>query len=143
VAQKVSFRPQAQEDLFGLYRYIAEDSGPVRAGDYIARIEKTRMDLALFPQRGTRRDDIAPGLRIIGFERRVTIAFRAGAHAVEIVTIAYAGRNFESDLRNQGPKNKIDEGAVDVQAGRAGKFGAYSAIKPGQRRSVPRKPRSR
>jgi toxin ParE1/3/4 len=67
VVQKVNFRPQAQEDLFALYRYIAEESGPVGAGDYIARIEKACMDLAMFPKRGTRRDDIVPGLRTIGF----------------------------------------------------------------------------
>jgi toxin ParE1/3/4 len=62
--------------LFALYRYIAEESGHVGAGNYIARIEKACMALATHPRRGTRRDDIALGLRTIGFERRVTIAFR-------------------------------------------------------------------
>ena len=57
------------------------------------------MGLATLPRRGTRRDDIVPGLRTIGFERRVTIAFRVLANVVEIVTIAYAGRDFESELR--------------------------------------------
>jgi toxin ParE1/3/4 len=55
--------------------------------------------LATFPKRGTRRGDIAPGLRTIGFERRVTIAFRVLEGVVEIVTIAYAGRDFENGLR--------------------------------------------
>ena len=56
------------------------------------------MALATFPKRGRRRDDILPGLRTIGFERRVTIAFRVLKTQVEIVTIAYAGRNFEDEL---------------------------------------------
>jgi plasmid stabilization system protein ParE len=43
---------------------------------YLDRIEEACMALATFPKRGTRRDDILPGLRTIGFERRVTIAFR-------------------------------------------------------------------
>jgi toxin ParE1/3/4 len=57
------------------------------------------MALAEFPERGTRRDDLARGLRTIGFERRVTIAFRVVRTRVEIVTIAYGGRDFESDLK--------------------------------------------
>ncbi|RAU21975.1 type II toxin-antitoxin system RelE/ParE family toxin [Paramagnetospirillum kuznetsovii] len=92
----IVFRPQAEADLFALYRYIAEASGRGRAGEYISRVEKACMELALFPERGTRRDDIAAGLRTIGFERRATIAFRVLDQVVEIVAIAYAGREFES-----------------------------------------------
>jgi toxin ParE1/3/4 len=102
VAHKVTFRPEAEADLFALYRYIAGESGATRAGDYLARIEAACMRLATFPERGTRRDDIAPGLRTIGFERRVTISFRVLDGVVEIVTIAYAGRDFEGDLRDRG-----------------------------------------
>ena len=101
MAHKVVFRPAAEADLFALYRYIAEKSGAVRAGDYVSRIEEACMALATFPKRGPRRDDIAPGLRTIGFERRVTIAFRVLTDAVEIVTVAYAGRDFESQLRDE------------------------------------------
>lgn len=56
------------------------------------------MALATLPKRGTSRDDLLPGLRTIGFERRVTIAFRVLQTEVEIVTIAYARRRFEDDL---------------------------------------------
>jgi toxin ParE1/3/4 len=101
VAHKIVFRPTAEADLLALYRYIAEESGTVRAGDYVARIEEACMALATFPKRGTRRNDIAPGLRTIGFERRATIAFRVLEGVVEIVTIAYAGRDFESGLREE------------------------------------------
>ncbi|MDA9498953.1 plasmid stabilization protein [Bradyrhizobium sp. CCBAU 11357] len=68
------------------------------AGGYIDRIEKACMALATFPKRGTGRDDLLPGLRTVGFERRVTIAFRVLKSEVEIVTIAYAGRHFEDDV---------------------------------------------
>jgi toxin ParE1/3/4 len=98
VALKVVFRPEAEADLIGLYEYIAARSGHRIAGGYIDRIEEACMSLATFPKRGKRRDDILPGLRTIGFERRVTIAFRVLRNQVEIVTIAYAGRNFEDDL---------------------------------------------
>ena len=71
----------------------------MRAEAYIGRIEKACMSLAMFPERGLRRDDLAPGLRTIGFERRVTIAFRVLDQIVEIVAIAYGGRDFESGFR--------------------------------------------
>ena len=99
MALKVHFRPRAEADLLALYRYIAEASGLAIAGNYIDRIEVACMSLATFPNRGTRRDDLAPGLRTIAFERRVTIAYRVLKTRVEIVTIAYAGRNFERELR--------------------------------------------
>ncbi|WP_342360017.1 type II toxin-antitoxin system RelE/ParE family toxin [Terrarubrum flagellatum] len=99
MAHKVYFRPQAEADMFALYEYIAEQAGLTIAQGYIDRIEAACLALADFPERGTRRDDLLPGLRTIGFERRATIAFRVLKTRVEIVTIAYGGRDFESGLR--------------------------------------------
>jgi toxin ParE1/3/4 len=106
VALKVFFRSQAEADLLALYRYIAEASGLAIAGNYIDRIEVACMSLATFPNRGTKRDDLAPGLRTVAFERRVTIAYQVLKTRVEIVTIAYAGRDFESDLRGGTAKKR-------------------------------------
>jgi len=66
-AYAITFRPAAEADLFALYDYIAAQSGLARAGEYIARIERACLAFATFPERGTRRDDILPGLRTIGF----------------------------------------------------------------------------
>ena len=96
MGHKVVFRPSAEADLFALYDYIAQAAGPTIAAGYIARIEEACLKMQAFPERGTRRDDLAPGVRTIGFERRVTIAFRALDDAVEILAIAYAGRDFEA-----------------------------------------------
>jgi toxin ParE1/3/4 len=96
MTHKVSFRPEAEADLFALYRYISDRSGPVRAGDYITRIETACMALATFPERGTKRDDLGLGIRTIGFERRATIAFRVGDDTVRIVRIFYAGRDYDA-----------------------------------------------
>lgn len=57
---------------------------------------------ATVPERGTRRDDIAPGLRTMGFERRVVIAFRVLDAVVEIVAIAYAGKGFGDEAIDSG-----------------------------------------
>ena len=76
VAHKVFFRRRAEDRLTELYDYIAGQSSPQTAIDYVARIRMACMAPATFPERGRRRDDILPGLRVIGFERRVTIPSR-------------------------------------------------------------------
>lgn len=96
---EVSFRPLAEADLFGLYRYIAEESGGAVAGAYIDRLEAACLALETFPKCGTRRDDIRPGLRTMGFERRATIVFQVLEAEVVIVRILYGGRDYERLLR--------------------------------------------
>jgi toxin ParE1/3/4 len=46
-----------------------------------------------FPARGTRRDDIRPGLRMTSMARRVTIADPIAGEAVTIDRILYGGRD--------------------------------------------------
>ena len=47
---------------------------------------------------GTRRDEIRPGPRTTGFERRATIAFQVKRAEVAIVRIFYGGRDYERAL---------------------------------------------
>lgn len=97
--RRVVFRPPAEDDLFNLYEYIAARSGPTVAGGYIDRIEAACLALAAFPERGTRRDDLRPGLRTVGFERRATIVFEVDSEVVRIVRVFFGGRDVEGALR--------------------------------------------
>lgn len=94
---RVAFSPDARIDLQDLYRYIAEHSGADRALGYIERIEKTCANLGEFPERGSPRDYVRPGLRVLGFERRAVIAFSIEKDRVTILRILYGGREFESN----------------------------------------------
>ena len=94
---KIVFRRAAENDLRELYDYIAAQGGRGVAGRYVARIEAACLRLAEFPERGTRRDELLPGLRIIGFERRAAIAFIAEADTVRIIRVFYGGRAFPED----------------------------------------------
>jgi toxin ParE1/3/4 len=93
VAHRVVFAPEAQADLLRLYDIIARDGGEDRALAYIERIEAYCLRLSTFPERGTQHDNIRPGLRVIGFARRVAIAFHITAEAVTIDRILYGGRD--------------------------------------------------
>jgi toxin ParE1/3/4 len=97
---EISFRPVARDDLISLYNYIADRAGLQVAESYVARIEEACASLEHSPLRGPRRDDIHPGLRSIGFERRATILFRVRGTKVVIVRIFYGGRDYEGLLRN-------------------------------------------
>lgn len=93
MAHDVRFAPEAREDLRQRYRYVAERSGEEIALAYIERIETYCRGFDDFPERGMRRDDLFPGLRIVGFERRVAIAFHINANAVIFDRILYGGRD--------------------------------------------------
>lgn len=43
-------------------------------------------------------DGIRPGMRTIGFERRITIAFAVGETSVTILRIFYGGRDWQAEL---------------------------------------------
>lgn len=53
-------------------------------------------ELVVFPCIGVARDDLRPGLRTIGFRRRVVIAFAVTEETVEVLGIYYGGRNYEA-----------------------------------------------
>ncbi len=101
MTREVIFAPEAQEDLFRAYDYIDAHSGPERAYAYTERVTLYCTDFANFPERGTQRDDLRSGLRIAGFERRITIAFHVTADTVTIDRVLYDGRDWETLLNEK------------------------------------------
>lgn len=93
MAREIRFSPEARDDLRQLYLFIAERSGEERALAYIERIEAHCRGFADFPERGVRRDDLFPGLRIVGFERRIAIAFHLEPGRVTFDRVLYGGRD--------------------------------------------------
>jgi toxin ParE1/3/4 len=92
---RVTFTRRAQTDLNGLFDYLADRFGSTNAQRYVEQIEKTCQSLVTIPNRGTERSDLRPGLRIMGFRRRVTIAFRVKGDSVSILRLLYGGRSAE------------------------------------------------
>jgi len=94
VLYRVHFAPEARDDLLRLYDFIAGQVGNSRAMAYLGRIETYCLGFAQFPQRGIARDDVLPGLRLVGFERRVTLAFHVAGDTVVFDRVLYGGRRF-------------------------------------------------
>ncbi len=78
----VEFSEDANNDLTALYDWIAKAVSPIVALSYLERLETYCNGFDLASERGHTRDDLSPGLRIVGFERRVTIAFTVESEGV-------------------------------------------------------------
>lgn len=83
-----------------MYGYIAEHGLPTIAERYTDAIVEYCEGLATFAHRGTRRDDIRPGLRVTNYKRRAVIAFEVdeSSETVAILGVYYGGRDYESAL---------------------------------------------
>lgn len=104
---RVVFSPEAQQQLVDLYRYIASAASPAVAARYADAIVGYCESLTLFPERGTCRDDVRPGLRISHYRKRTVIAFAVDGDLVTILGVFYGGRDYERLLNAE---RRDDEG---------------------------------
>ncbi|MCQ0990541.1 type II toxin-antitoxin system RelE/ParE family toxin [Jiella marina] len=94
----VRLSDEAEDDLAHIYRFVRRKSASTTtARNYVGRIRAFLDGFDTFPERGTVRDNIRPGLRVVGFEHRVSVAFVVDAPDVIILRVLYAGQQFDSD----------------------------------------------
>jgi toxin ParE1/3/4 len=94
----VIYAAKAGDDLDWIYDTIADASSAFTADRYDQRIRAFCENLDYGSERGSRRDDLRPGLRVVGFERRVTVAFIVEPHQVVVLRVFYGGANWEDEL---------------------------------------------
>ncbi len=93
----VRLSPEAETDLVNIHGYVERHSASSLIADrYIERIENFLSSFDIFPERGTVRDDVRPGLRIVGFERSVSVAFIVEGDDVVILRILAGGQERSS-----------------------------------------------
>jgi plasmid stabilization system protein ParE len=108
MARPLIVHPDAADELDQLFDYIAEQSGSERAWSYISAIRSFLGDLCIYPERGSLRSGTVEGLRIIGFRRRLSIAFVARERDVLVLGFFYAGRNIDPALLGERSKPPSD-----------------------------------
>lgn len=96
MTHSVRFHPSARSQIFQLYDYIVAESGRIRAGAWIDRIEASCLRLGAFPEMGRAADHLGPGLRLHPIERRAMIVYRVTPDAVEVLGIYYGGRDLSA-----------------------------------------------
>jgi plasmid stabilization system protein ParE len=100
VTYTVRFLPEAVEQLAALYRYVADASSRQVAADYVEAIRAYCEGLAVFPYRGTMREDLRPGLRVTHFRRRVAVAIVVddATEQVTVLGIFAGGQDYDAIL---------------------------------------------
>jgi plasmid stabilization system protein ParE len=99
MAYRIVFTPEARDQLDHLHSYIASAADAEIALRFADSILDHIARLSEFPERGTPRDDLRPGMRTLAWRRRVTIAFVVEESDVVVIGIFYGGRDFETLLR--------------------------------------------
>lgn len=84
----------------GVVDFIADAGSPDYAAGFTESIVAFCEGLADFPHRGLAREDLRPGLRTIGYRKRVVIAYAVLDETVAIIGIFYGGRDHERILRS-------------------------------------------
>ncbi len=94
----VRFTAAAIDDLGEIFDFVADRVGSRIAEGFATRLEAACLSLDLAPYRGTARDDLRPGLRTFGVERRVTILFTVNEDRAEAVILGvfYGGRDLDT-----------------------------------------------
>jgi toxin ParE1/3/4 len=90
----VRFSDEAEEDVAQLLAYLVPRAGEQVARRYVDRLIDHCYSFEAFPARGIRVDTDSD-LRLVGYKRRATIAFRVKEETVTIVRIFYRGREVD------------------------------------------------
>jgi toxin ParE1/3/4 len=96
MAGRLLLRRAARKELDTLFEYLDTQNGTQSALDFIDDFHRTCDRLLQFPFIGRSREDLAQDLRTIHVRRRLMIAYRVQGKDIEVVALAYAGRDWES-----------------------------------------------
>lgn len=88
---------EAARELREVYDYIADRAGGGTAWNYVSSLQQFLERLTDFPERGTVRGGALAGMRIIGYRRRMSIAFVVRADTVIVLGFLYAGKDLRPE----------------------------------------------
>ncbi len=95
MSHNVIFTPEAQAQLLALYHYTAR----VYSHDFAQRHIETILSYCkrfwAFRHMGIRRNDIRPGLRIVNYKKRVTLALEVEEDRLSILGVFDSGQDYE------------------------------------------------
>ena len=95
----IAYAPEFEDQLDRVEAYIETKSGSeVIAERHTQAIRRYCESLSIAPQRGTRRDDLSPGLRITHYRGSTLLAFYIQGDVVWFVGVFFGGQDYESAI---------------------------------------------
>lgn len=99
---EVRFAKSAIDDLKSIYEYVFDRSRSAKVADgFVDRIESRCVKVGDAPHGGALRDDLAPGLRTVPFERSALIAYRVEDDHIVITNVFYRGRDVDAAFSDE------------------------------------------
>jgi toxin ParE1/3/4 len=95
---RVRFSDEALADLGRIFTDLLPVAGERVARDFVGRLEGACLKLSTFPERGSIRSHVRPGLRLIGYRRQASIAFVVADTDVLILRVFRRGADTEALL---------------------------------------------
>lgn len=95
---QVRFADEALADLGSIFTELLPVAGERVARDFAGRLEAACLRLGTFPERGSLRSNVRPGLRLIGYRHQASIAFVVTEAEVLILRVFRRGANTEALL---------------------------------------------
>ena len=99
----VEYSLRSEDDAAWILETVATAAGLRTGLSYLTRLRDFCDRLEFGAERGTRYDDIRPGLRIVGFEKRVTVAFAVDDDRVTILRLFYGGQDWKREFEPPPP----------------------------------------
>jgi toxin ParE1/3/4 len=99
---EVVFSEQADQDIAAIYQWVARETASLETAlGFISRIVDRCEAVGDIPHGGHARDDLAPGLRTVPFERTALIAYRIEDDRVTITNVFYRGRDVDAAFTDE------------------------------------------
>ena len=101
----VQSRPQAVEDIEGIFRDILQSSRDAVTAERFVRRLLARCDrIGDAPHGGAPRDDLAPGVRLVPFEVKIVILHVVRDGTVLITNVIWGRRDYSALMRGFPPE---------------------------------------
>jgi plasmid stabilization system protein ParE len=96
VIYRVRFHPLVARDLDAITQWIIDYAGPEVAARKLSEIEAAIATLKTTPHKGSLRDEIAPGIRVIPAGRKAVVAFLVDDATRELLiyAVTYGGADW-------------------------------------------------
>lgn len=94
----VRFAPEAIEDLGRIFATLLPVAGERVARDFVTRLQAACLGLSSAPERGSLRNHVRPGLRVVGYRRQASIAFVVTDSDVLILRVLRRGADTDTLL---------------------------------------------
>ena len=101
MVHRIAFHAGAEAEIDELYELLLAQAGATVAGHYVGGIYDLIEGLRTFPERGSLREGKVPGLRVIGYRHRVSIAFTVQKDVVYVLGVFYGGRDVQTLLEER------------------------------------------